>query len=63
MKFNSFSPNVWVMYKFTKGPIKFICDKYITVCINSDKPKSSQTNILIHREDWSQVTLIKESEK
>lgn len=63
MNFNSFAENLWVQYLNIEGPIRFICHQYITICVNSHKPKQNQTNILVYKENWSQVTLLKESYK
>jgi hypothetical protein len=60
---NSFAPDMIVTYHHITGPIKFVSNQYITVCINSHLPKQKQTNILIPHKDWKQVSHIKDSQK
>jgi hypothetical protein len=61
MNYNSFAENVWVQYHSIKGPIKFVCHKYITLCINPQNSKQRQTNLLVYCTEWNDVTLFQES--
>lgn len=63
MNYNSFAEGLLVEYLHICGPIRFICHKYITVCVNTEKHKSNQTNILIHKEHWPDVKIYKQSNK
>lgn len=63
MNYNSFAEGIWIQFQDTKGPIKFVCHNYITVCINPENHKARQTNRIIFSEDWPKVALFKESEK
>ena len=60
---NSFAKDMIVTYDTIQGPIKFISSSYVTICINSHLPKQKQTNILVYRPNWNQISLLKESEK
>lgn len=60
----SFSEGVRVKYKFHIGTIKFICDNYLSVCISPPTvSKEYEVRILIFRNQWKDVFLLKESEK
>lgn len=52
-----------VRYKHYVGFIQFIDNAYLTMCIGEFEHKSRQVCILIYRNEWDQVTLLKESEK
>lgn len=63
MNYNSFAEGLMVEYLHIFGPIKFICHKYITVCVNTENEKPRQTNILIYEEYWNDVKIYKQSSK
>ena len=63
MDFNSFSEGILVEYCSIQGPIKFVCHRYITICINPDNIKSRQTNIIVFPENWNEIKLFKQSNK
>ena len=59
-----FSEGVEARFNGHTGRIRFVCDQYVTLCI-SEFPgqKVKDVCILIYREDFNQIKLIKESEK
>lgn len=63
MNYNSFTSDLWVQYQEWIGKIKFVSNRYITICINPEVNKEKQTHILIFPENWNQVSLLKESRK
>lgn len=59
----NFSSGLEVFYKNLSGTVNFVCDTYITITVvKGDHPKSD-VNVLVHRENWKQVRLAKESSK
>lgn len=60
----TFSEGLVVQYKDYIGKIRFICSFYATLCI-SEFPEERQRDvcILIFREDFGKIKLLKESEK
>jgi hypothetical protein len=59
----SFYSGLGVRYKNNEGFVDFICENYITVCINKLEHKSKDVCLLVYRNEWKDVQLIKESEK
>lgn len=58
-----YSPGLKVSYQQFTGVIHFVCDSYVTLDI--DKPKHIVNSVLIvvHRNRYSQIKLLKESDK
>jgi hypothetical protein len=52
-----------VKYRDHVGVIEFICDKYITICINRLGHRSKDVCLLVYQPQWNEVQLLKESEK
>lgn len=63
MNSSSFAEGLWINYKSFTGRIRFISEKYITVCIREQEHKKNDVCILVYREDWDKIKLTKESEK
>jgi predicted membrane channel-forming protein YqfA (hemolysin III family) len=63
MNYSSFSEGLSVRYKDHIGIIKFICNSYVTICINSGESKLRQVCILVYSSEWENIKLLKESEK
>ncbi len=60
----TFSEGLEVQYKEHIGTIRFICDSYITVCVNKfPDDKRRDVCILVYRSDFDQIKLLKESSK
>jgi hypothetical protein len=60
---NQFAEGLYVRYRHITGTIKFISHEYITICIPSDEHKSKDVCVLVYRNEWKNVQLVKESEK
>lgn len=59
-----FSEGVVAQYKSHVGVIRFISENYITLCINTyPDEKVRDVCILIYRDEYKDIRLIKESEK
>jgi hypothetical protein len=52
-----------VKYRNHVGVIEFMCDKYITICINRLGHRSKDVCLLVYQPQWNEVQLLKESEK
>lgn len=64
MKNDSFSEGLSVQYREMIGVIRFVCEKYLTLCIHtSSQEPSKDVCILIYRGDWNEIKLLKESDK
>ena len=53
-----------VVYENYVGKIKFVCDSYATLCVNSfpEQPRRDVC-MLIYRKEFDKIKLLKESEK
>jgi hypothetical protein len=58
-----FAEGIVIQYEHWIGEVRFICDEYISVCISVGNDRSHDTCLLVYRNDWSKVKLIKESGK
>jgi hypothetical protein len=59
-----FSRDVQAYYEDYEGTIRFVCDQYISFCIHKfPNQKGKDVCMLIYREDFHKIELIKESEK
>jgi hypothetical protein len=63
MNYSSFSEGLSVRYRDYVGTIKFICNSYITICINNNEIKLRQVCILVYSNQWEEIKLLKQSEK
>ena len=52
-----------VKYKDHVGVVEFICDQYITICIQRLEHKSKDVCFLVYQSEWKNVELLKQSEK
>lgn len=60
----SFAEGLLISYKGHVGVIRFICDEYLTLCINSfPNEKRRDVCILIYKNDFEKIELFKESQK
>jgi hypothetical protein len=59
----SFYNGLEVRYRDHEGVINFICEKYITICIEDSDHKLKDVSLLVYRNQWKDVRLMKESEK
>lgn len=60
---NSFAEGVEAIYRNNRGHIKFVCESYITLCIHSNPDPMKDVCLVIHKANWDQVHLIRESTK
>jgi hypothetical protein len=59
----SFAEGIIVQYKNWVGEIRFVCNEYISVCVRVGNNRVNDVCVLVHRNDWNQVKLLKESGK
>lgn len=52
-----------VEYKGHIGTIRFICDQYVTVCVKKFSERNRDVCLLVYREHYSNIKLLKESIK
>lgn len=59
-----FTEGLVVQYKDNIGTIRFICDSYITVCVNNfPEDRRRDVCILVYRNNFKDIKLLKESTK
>ncbi len=63
MNVNSFYEGLEVKYGHNIGTIRFICETYVTICVNTYDHRSRDVCILVGRHHWNEISLLKESEK
>lgn len=60
----TFAEGLIVEYESYIGEIRFICNSYITLCVNSfPSERRRDVCMLIYRDDFKKIKLIKESSK
>lgn len=60
----TFDEGLIVQYKDHIGTVRFICDSYITVCVNKfPDDKRRDVCILVYKNNFNQIKLLKESSK
>jgi hypothetical protein len=59
----SFAEGIIVQYRDWVGEIRFVCDEYLSICVRVGKNRVNDICVLVHRNDWNQVKLLKESGK
>ena len=52
-----------VKYKDHVGVVDFVCEKYITICIDRLEHRSKDVCFLVYPQQWKDVQLLKQSEK
>ena len=64
MKHDAFAPGVIVQYRDHTGRIDFMGEEYFTLCLD-DTPASliNRVCILVYKQYWNEVTLMKQSSK
>ena len=60
---NTFYKGLNVKYKDHVGVVEFMCDQYITICIQRLEHKSKDVCLLVYQPQWKEVQLLKQSEK
>lgn len=59
-----FIEGLYVQYENYIGHIKFVGDSYVTLCINSFREeKQRDVCMLVYRNEFNKIKLLKESEK
>lgn len=54
---------VEVIYKSHIGRINFVDDHYVTICIREFEERNRNVCIVVHRENYKLIQLLKESQK
>lgn len=57
MKQNAFYEGLPIRYKHYVGHVRFICDQYITMCIDTHLEPVRDVCILIFHDQWKDVQL------
>jgi hypothetical protein len=52
-----------VKYREQVGVVDFVCEKYITICINQLEHRSRDVCLLVYPQQWKEIQLLKQSEK
>jgi len=52
-----------VIYKNHIGKINFVDDRYLTICIREFEERNRNVCIVVHRENYKEIQLLKESQK
>ena len=60
---NSFSEGLMVQYRNWVGEIRFICDDYASVCTSVGVHRSADVCLLVYKQNWGEMKLLKESHK
>ena len=60
---STFYSGLTVKYKEHIGVVDFVCEKYITICIDRLGHRSKDVCLLIYQPQWKDVQLLKQSEK
>lgn len=63
MNVSTFYEGLDVRYRHNVGKIRFICESYVTVCVNTFDHRSRDVCILVYRNEWNDIELLKQSEK
>jgi len=58
-----FCEGLSVRYNQFCGQIRFVSNSYVTICIRRGEHKVNDVCILVFRDEWKKIHLIKESEK
>jgi hypothetical protein len=59
----TFYSGLEVKYKNNVGFVDFVCEKYITICVNQLEHRSKDVCLLVYPSQWKDVQLMKESNK
>lgn len=59
----SLTEGLIVRYRDYIGKIRFVCNNYVTLCIEEYDEKRRDVCILIYRGQWDEIQLFKQSEK
>ena len=59
----TFYEGLEVTYKNNTGIVRFVCDEYITVCIMVGEFAPNDLCLLVYKDNWCDVRLLKESNK
>jgi hypothetical protein len=55
-----FSQNTQVIYKDMQGVVSFVCDKYVVIEMQT-KPQFNPPRLLVYRETYKQIEILKAS--
>ena len=54
----TFAEGIQVEYRNCTGIIEFICDEYVTVCIETYDDKFRSVCMLVYPNDWKNIEII-----
>ena len=60
---STFYSGLNVKYKDHIGVVDFVCEKYITICIDKLEHRSKDVCLLVYPSQWKDVELLKQSGK
>ena len=60
---STFYSGLKVKYGDHVGVVDFVCEKYITICIQQLEHRSKDVCLLVYPQQWKNVQLLKQSEK
>jgi len=60
---STFYEGLNVKYREQVGVVDFVCEKYITICINQLEHRSRDVCLLVYPQQWKEIQLLKQSEK
>ena len=58
-----FAEGTLVKYKQHIGTVAFVCDSCLTICISKNEHKSTEVRIVVHRNEFKDIELYKQSQK
>ena len=59
----SFTEGIIVQHKHWVGEVRFVCNEYISICVQNGNRRVNDVCVLVYKNDWNQVKLLKESDK
>jgi hypothetical protein len=60
---SSFAKGIIVQYNRWIGEVRFVCNEYISICVSIGNHRVNDVCVLVYRNSWDQVKLLKESDK
>jgi hypothetical protein len=54
----SFTEGIQVKYKHRTGFIEFVCDEYVTICVETYDDKYRTVCMLVYPDQWKDIEII-----
>ena len=54
----TFTKGIQVEYKKCTGVIEFVCDEYVTVCIETYDDKFRSVCMLVYPDEWKDIEIV-----